>query len=306
MINEKVLMYEAATLYYDKKMTQQEIADRMTLSRQTVSRLLNDAIRENIVEIKIHNPETCRKELEDRICKAFGLRECVVCSAGSKDHTIRQLMTVKAAVQYLLPILRQGNRKIALSWGQTVQELIRLLPLTQTEGNTVFPLFGATDHETSYFSSNELARAMADKIGARLRCAWFPYRTDSKTDCDLLKKLSYYQKHQALWQSADLVILGIGNAETLENLKKTFGDCQNHSQVIGDIATHFFDKNGQLIHLYDNTLCASAQDLRSARQTVAIACGSQKAEAIAGALRTQMLDTLITDEHTAKEILEYL
>ena len=53
MESEKRLMAEAAILYYEKKCTQQEIADAMGLSRQTVSRLLNDAIKENIVEINI-------------------------------------------------------------------------------------------------------------------------------------------------------------------------------------------------------------------------------------------------------------
>lgn len=305
MNNDKVLMYEAATLYYRRKLTQQEIADRMKLSRQTVSKLLNDALRENIVEIKIHDPVQSRQALEKQICQAFGIQNCVVCSVASEDESIRRSITVQSAVQYLLPIIQKGNLKIALSWGRTVQELISLLPDTATEGNTVFPLFGATDHETACFSSNELARALADKLGARLRCAWFPYCTDSKEDCDLLKKLSYYKKMQTLWESADLVIMGIGNTETLYNLEKTFGCSEMHRKVIGDIATHFFDEAGHLIPVYPNTLCATEQDLRSAGQTVAIACGKEKAQAIAGALRTKMVKTLITDEYTAKQILQY-
>ncbi len=305
MQNEKMLMYEAATLYYDKKLTQQEIAHCMKLSRQTVSKLLNDALRENIVEITIHNPEKDRQALEKQICSVFGIDRCVVCNVASRDDSIRRLMTVKAAAQYILPIIQKGNLKIGLSWGRTIDEFIRLLPHTATSGNTVFPLFGATDHETSYFSSNELARSMADKIGARLQCAWFPYRTDSEEDCVLLKKLSYYNKMQALWSSADLVILGIGNTETLENLANTFGYSEKHSQAIGDLATHFFDNNGQLVHLYDNTLCASEEDIQAAKQSIAIACGKEKAQAIAGALRTQMINTLITDEYTAKEILAH-
>ncbi|MBE6934709.1 MAG: sugar-binding transcriptional regulator, partial [Ruminococcaceae bacterium] len=36
-----------------------------------------------------------------------------------------------------------------------------------------------------------------------------------------------------------------------------------------------------------------------------IACGKEKAEAIAGALQTKMIDTLITDEYTARRVLEY-
>ena len=80
MGNEKVLMYEAATLYYDKKLTQQEIAVRMKLSRQTVSKLLSDAIREKIVEITIHDPEETRRMLEKEICTTFSIADCVVCT----------------------------------------------------------------------------------------------------------------------------------------------------------------------------------------------------------------------------------
>jgi len=53
---QKKQMSEAAILYYEKNYTQQKIAQIMNLSRQTVSKLLNEAIKENIVEIKIHNP----------------------------------------------------------------------------------------------------------------------------------------------------------------------------------------------------------------------------------------------------------
>lgn len=305
MNNEKVLMYEAATLYYDGKLTQQEIAGRMKLSRQTVSRLLNDAIREKVVEIKIHDPEQDREALGKQICSAFGIGHCVVCSVSSEDNATRRLMTVKAAAQYLLPILQKGGRKIAVSWGRTIQELINIFPDTVTDGNTVFPLFGATDQETAYFSPNELARNMADKLGARLRCAWFPYRADCREDCELLKTLSYYQKMQQLWRSADLMILGIGNTETLDNLGKTFGYSEKHAQIVGDIATHFFEKDGRIVPLYDNTLCASEDDIRNAKESVAIACGNDKVYAIAGALRTGMIDTLITDERTARRLLEY-
>ena len=306
MSKEKILMYEAAILYYDKKMTQQEIAERMNLSRQTVSKLLNDAVREKIVEITIHNPEENREELEQKLCDRFGIENCVVCHVGSDEDSIRSLMTVKTAVRHILPILQKGNQKIALSWGRTIQAFIDLLPETKTTGNTVFPLFGATDTENSCFSSNELARKMAGKLDATPKCAWFPYLADSDGDSALLRQLDYYKQMQQLWNSADIAILGIGNTQILDIFGKTFGYSAIHHQAIGDIATHFFDHNGQFVDLYRNTLCASVDNIRNAKKTVAIACGNEKAEAIAGALRTKMIQTLITDEYTAKQVLGYV
>ncbi len=302
--DEKILMSEAATLYYEKKHTQQEIADLMNLSRQTVSKLLNDAIKENIVEIKIHNPQKDWEESERLICERFGIKKCVVCGVSSKNESVRLLMTVKSAVEYITPEINKGGLKIAVSWGRTIQELINTMPEMNTVCNIVFPLFGATDNENSYFSSNELARGMADKIGANIKYAWFPYLTDNNEDCVLLKKLSYYKKIQELWNNADIAIVGIGNTDVLEIFGKTFGYSEKRSRVIGDVATHFFTEDGEFVNLYENTLCASAENIKNAKQTIAIACGNGKSKAIAGALRTGLIDTLITDEYTAKQILE--
>lgn len=305
MNTEKILMSEVATLYYKKNLTQQEIAETLHLTRQTVSKLLNDAIDEKIVEIIIHDPEKDCKELEQQICDTFGIRNCVVCSVSGRNESVHRLMTVQAAVDYILPIIKKGNQQIALSWGRTIQELIQNLPKTSTSGNTVFPLFGATDNENSCFSSNELARKLADKLGATPKCAWFPYLADSDGDSALLKQLSYYKRMQDMWNTADLAILGIGNTEILDIFGKTFGYSEIHAQAIGDVATHFFDKDGRFVNLYRNTLCASVDNIKNAKESVAVACGKEKAEAIAGALRTKMIDTLITDEYTARQVLEY-
>lgn len=303
MNDEKMLMSEAATLYYEKKYTQQEIADVMHLSRQTVSKLLNDAVKEQIVEITVHNPAADRALLEHRLCEMFGIKAAVVCGITSRNQTIRQLMTVKAAARYLLPYLEQGNRHIAVSWGRTMQALAEELPTIATAGNTVFPLFGATDNVDSCFLSNELARSMADKLGATVTYAWFPYRPDSAEDCALLKKTSYYQNMQALWEQIDLALVGIGNTNILSLFEQSFGTDPHMVSAVGDVATHFFEADGTLLDPHENTLCATADNLRRAKQTVAIACGDNKVTAIAGALRTGLIDVLITDEYTAATML---
>ncbi|MBE6732700.1 MAG: winged helix-turn-helix transcriptional regulator [Ruminococcaceae bacterium] len=300
--DEKILMSEAAILYYEKKHTQQEIADLLNLSRQTVSKLLNDAVKENIVEIKIHNPKKDCEELEEYILNKFSIKKCIVTGVSSKNESLRKTMAVKSAVEYITSIIKNGDKKIALSWGRTIEDLINAMPTINTNGNVVFPLFGATDNEKSYFSSNELARSMADKIGADVKYAWFPYLSDNNEECELIKKLSCYKKVSDLWNCADIAVLGIGNTEILDIFGKTFGYTEKSSQVIGDIATHFFNKNGEFINIYDNTLCASVENIKNSRQTIAIACGDDKVKAISGALQTKIIDTLITDEYTAKKL----
>lgn len=303
MSDEKQLMAEAATLYYEKKYTQQKIAELLHLTRQTVSRLLRDAEKEHIVEIQIHSPAADCARLEKQLKEAFGLKQAIVCSVSSRDDNLRRLMTVRRAVEYIQPLLSCAGQKIAVSWGRTVQELIASLPVMQTKGHVVFPLFGATDHENFCFSSNELARCLADKIGAKVKYAWFPYRLADHTESVLFQKLSYYQTMQQLWSSADLAIVGVGDTAVLDLFETTFGYGKNKTEIVGDVATHFFNERGELVKLYEHTLCASADDLRKVKHTVGVACGDQKVNAIAGALKTGLLDVLVTDEYTAAQVL---
>lgn len=300
---QKKQMQEVAILYYEKKHTQHEIAQIMNLSRQTVSKLLNDAIRENIVEIKIHNPEITRTDLEQALCSKFKMKNVVISGVSVANESLCRLITVKKAVDYILPLVKRGNQKIAISWGRTIQTLIDEFQKVNTTDNIVFPLLGATDQEQAYFLSNELARSFADKINAQIKYAWFPYKPDCIDDCNLFKNTSYYQKLHELWNDIDIAIVGIGNSDMIQTFGKVFGYSENCHSAIGDISTHFFNAQGEFVELYKNTLCASKENLKNAKETIAIACGDDKAEAIIGALYTQTIDTLITDEYTARNIL---
>ena len=57
MENLKRQVTEVAILYYKENMTQQQIAEKLGLTRQTISKLLKIAIEERIVQITINDPE---------------------------------------------------------------------------------------------------------------------------------------------------------------------------------------------------------------------------------------------------------
>ena len=300
---QKKQMAEAALLYYEKKYTQTKVAEIMNLSRQTVSKLLAEAVNEKIVEIKINNPEIVCAELEKAICDKFKIKTAIVCGVSADNQNLCTLMTVKKAAAYILSRAETGGLKIGISWGRTIQMLIDEFPHVTSKNNVIFPLFGATNQEQSCFSSNELARSFADKTGSKVKYAWFPYRPDCVDDCRLFKKTSYYKELVELWNNIDLAVVGIGNYSIIQTFGEIFGYNQKFSAVTGDISTHFFNYSGEFTDLYENTLCASRENLLNAKNTIAIACGADKTEAIIGALRTKTIDTFITDEYTASSIL---
>lgn len=325
MYLQKKQMREAAILYYEKNMTQNRVAEEMNISRQTVSKLLNEAVKENIVEIKINNPELNLTDLENEICTNFNIKKAIICGVSENNDDLCMTMVVKTAAKYILSIIKNGNLKIGISWGRTIQNLINEfdtlnmyeqnnkssiinkndIKRNDIKRNIVFPLFGATDQEQAFFSSNELARSFADKIGASVKCAWFPYKPDCINDCELFKKTSYYKNICDLWNNTDLSIVGIGNKDIINIFGETFGYNEQCVSAVGDIATHFFDSSGSFTSPYQDTLCASEKDLKRSKETIAVACGKAKTVALFGALRTGLIDTFITDEYTAKRILAY-
>jgi DNA-binding transcriptional regulator LsrR (DeoR family) len=61
------LLAEVAMLYYEKRMKQSEIAAILDVSSSTVSRFLEEALREKIVEITINYPWQSSVELSARL-----------------------------------------------------------------------------------------------------------------------------------------------------------------------------------------------------------------------------------------------
>ncbi len=72
------LMHLAAVLYYTANKTQNEIAEELSVSRQTVSRLLIQAREEGIVKITITNPFASMELLAGSVQKAINLNTVIV------------------------------------------------------------------------------------------------------------------------------------------------------------------------------------------------------------------------------------
>lgn len=300
MANRKDIIAEIALLYYKKGLTQQEIANRLKLTRQTVSKLLTAAVDENVVEIIVHNPKNERKELEFGLKEAFGIR-AVVCNASKNNDELRKLSTTQTAIEYLSQIVKKGNLRIAVSWGRCVQTVIRDFPNLATSGNVVFPMFGATDYEQTYFLSNELAREFAAKLNAKVKFAWFPYLLENADDFSLFRRTQYFGHMQREWDRLDVALMGIGNEKIFQLLQPRLN--KNEKTPVGDVATHFFTRSGKVVPTNEWTLRISEEQLRGIKEKIAVAYGDDKVDAIHGAIKAGFVDTLITDEYTAKQLL---
>ena len=109
---------------------------------------------------------------------------------------------------------------------------------------------------------------------------------------------------QKEWSDFDVAIIGVGNNTAFRLLDPSFSESEGKKSAVGDVATHFFTADGELTETKVETLRISAESLKNGGKKIAVAYGDDKAEAIVGGIKAGFVDVLITDEYTARRILE--
>jgi len=71
-------MVRIAQMYYRMNLSQEQIGERLGLSRFRVGRLLDRALREEIVRIEVVHPDARLVDLEEQLVQRFGLNAAVV------------------------------------------------------------------------------------------------------------------------------------------------------------------------------------------------------------------------------------
>ena len=94
---DQFLLAEVAQLYYGKDFTQEQIAQRIGVSRSNVSRMLKEGRRQGMVETKIHSPLRTVPDLQEELVSRLGLRECLVLAALEGDSRIFEDTVTQAA-----------------------------------------------------------------------------------------------------------------------------------------------------------------------------------------------------------------
>jgi len=84
---------QVASRYYEKGMTQQEIAYKFCLSKMTVSRMLQKARELGIVKVGIKRPFQLNEGLQRQIEREYGLKKAIVVKqTNSKKNDISKLV----------------------------------------------------------------------------------------------------------------------------------------------------------------------------------------------------------------------
>ena len=79
VVDDPRLIFKCCKLYYEEQIGQQQIADRLGISRVSVSRMLAAGKEMGIVLIQVISPDNLAySQLEQKLERLFGLKEAVV------------------------------------------------------------------------------------------------------------------------------------------------------------------------------------------------------------------------------------
>lgn len=140
------LLTKVSKLYYEENLTQDEIMERLQLSRSKVSRLLQRARERGIVKITVMSPPGLYPDLEAELENRYQLSEALVVEA--RDPQSQALVSRElgiAAANYLLRTL-QDNDVIGISWGTTLSYMVAALQPRPTPGATWFKSLEGLGH----------------------------------------------------------------------------------------------------------------------------------------------------------------
>jgi DNA-binding transcriptional regulator LsrR (DeoR family) len=259
-------MAEVARLYYVRDLTQQDIADRLGVSRFKVLRLLEQARAEGVVRFEIDEPVPVDDGLSRALEERYGLSIALVVD------------DVAAAAATLLPrLLREGDM-FGVAWGETLAAIERRLA-PPGPGVPVVQVCGAIEGLAPGTGPTELAARYAAWSGG----AFHPLEAPAVADTAALRRA--VARTTAIFDRVSVTLVGIGA----------------RADGAGHILVHVFDPDGRIIAA-ERSIALSVAQLRRTR-VIAVAAGRKKREAVVGALRSGLLDTLVTDAACARAAL---
>ena len=303
-------LVEISRLYYERNLTQAEIAKRMNISRPAVSKLLSEARIRGIVTIEIKSPLMSDEPLLRDLSDVYGLQGGLVVPSGSADDKLITTLLISQAALYFEKLL-PGAKKIGLGWGDTMGRFVDELKkqtMTDLTSSFVCPVIGSAPNDIKWYQTNELARSFAEKTGYTpyyLHAPAFPVSLKNKK---LFEDTIDYKELSKFWHDLDIVMLGIGTYPSVPDQATAarFGNLLREKKAVGMLATYYFDGDGNLIKSKDDIVIRiSLDNLRRAQKVIVIGGGAKKINAIHGTLKTGLVTHVITDDKTAQSLIEY-
>lgn len=307
---KNVMPYQIACMHFEKGMSQNEIADRLNLSKMTVSRNIQKSKDLKIIKITVDRPFDLNKKLSDKIIASYNIQEAIIIKHGYKE--IKDIQDYIGQVYSLhLGLSMLDNCVLGIGGGYTVGNIVRYMKPMRTKNLHVVQLMGGLTN-VDFYNPTSIIQEVCRKLKAKgTYITSFATVENSKIRDSLMNNTNMGKQVTELWKRCDYALFGLGviNRGTLLTPELVDQDEIDRLQdlgAIGDILGHCFNHNGNFLtsELEDRLISIPISLLTKIEKRVLVAAGEEKADALKGALLSGVVTDLVTDELTASMILK--
>ncbi len=296
------LMTKVSILYYKKELNQTKIASKLGISRPKVSRLIKKAREKGIVKIKIDSPANDNSYLESELADKFNLNEVLIVDLSAQQPLENRKDAAAKKALELLKRIAGGGEYIGVSAGTTLYKLAQKAYPISTKKFKIVPLIGALSDTGKSFNANEISNLLSNNLDGINYLLNSPAFLKDAGTAEVFKNEKRIKNVIKLYPKIDIAFLGIGTATVSHpliagHLKKSELEIFKDLDLSGSINSIFFDSEGNIIKppFHNRIIAVDLEDLLNIKFKVAIALGNGKKEAVLAALRTSLLNILITD-----------
>lgn len=304
------LRLRAAWLYYNQGMTQKDVAEKLGISRSTVIRLLDEAMKRSDVQIWINEGIEDFVALSIDLEKAYGLDEAVIIPSGS-DKVGDIAKGVGLALGQFLSEVVPDNATIGVGWGRTMTASLSSFRPPRRENCKVVSLLGGivAVHQTNPL---DYTWRLASALGAECYMFLAPLLVDSiETKRALIEKCGLSTLY-ALAENLDLAIVSCGDiGPHSTSLSEGFISKQTLDELVAagcvcDTMFNFIDAEGRSVDhpINNHAMSIDLDTLKKAKHIVLASGGAHRATAIRATIKRIGCNTLITDEAAARALME--
>lgn len=307
-MDDDLLTVRVAELYYDEAKTQDEIGALLKISRWKVGRLLTHARETGVVRIEIVHPRARRLGLEREVVERFGLSDAVIVPVDEDAELER---VAQAAADHLTA-LRPVPRTLGVSWGRTLTAVADALPEGWANGVSVVQLNGGVSLNRRSGGAASLAMTIAQRAGGQAALLPSPAileRVETKQAIEADRTVAGILE-QATEAQTYLYSAGPADATSahVENGYLTAADVEELARrgAVGDVLGRYIDADGNVVdpQLDARTVGVDLDRLRGAERTIFVTAGSAKHDIARTVVTSGLCTVLVTDETTARALLE--
>lgn len=301
------LLARIAHQYFVLGETQQAIAERLSINRTKIHRLIAEAKERGIVSIRINAETSEALELEDRLRKRYKLDLCAITPSDSTDGIGLSEVIGMYAAQSIEPLLKD-NITVAMAWGRTIKWLAANIEPAALRGVTVVPLLGSLSRRSS-IDQYDAAAVFAQRTQAESFYLPGPIICDSRESRETILQQPIAREVIQRALSADIALMSVGGTESSTLRSVGYLSEDEFKEVlarkpIGNYLGYFFNQDAELLDHPVNQRIVGVHplDTHNIPHRILISGGPNKALMMRRTLEKGFFTGLITDMETGAKL----